>query len=80
MASSSQTVNVYHFGSVISDWAWPTGLDLHGMIHVDPRLIRLAIYHQVIITWLVVDLPLVGNILLILMVNINGYYIANDGE
>ena len=29
--------------------------------------------------WLVVDLPLVGNILFILMVNINGYYMKLYG-
>ena len=29
--------------------------------------------------WWLTKLPLVGNILLILMVHINGYYLVNDG-
>ena len=29
--------------------------------------------------WWLTKLPLVGNILLILMVNINGYYMVDDG-
>ena len=46
-----------------------------------PWLIKVIIWILMVNNDLVggFNLPLVGNILLILMVNINGYYMYNDG-